>query len=113
MNDQKTFQEILKEEFPSKQKFDRNIIASNSNTSSKAKGKKTNHICSVQGCGYAARIWVTYNWNIPCNISRHCPKHGDTLINVGNAEELPKKGKDREKLKQEMLSVREFNNKRK
>lgn len=93
--ERKTFKDILEEEFPEKEKRTRSFYGSNSNTSGKAFNKKTNYICTVEECGYSSRVWIwRSNFNtISSNQSTHCPEHGDTMINVGNACEIPKKGK--------------------
>lgn len=98
--DRKTFKDILEEEFPEEKKNNRIFYGSNCNTSGKSINKKTNYICSVKGCGYSARIWVWgIHMNKSYNQSKHCPEHGDTLINVGNACEIPKKGNREELIK--------------
>lgn len=96
-NKRKTFKDILEEEFPKKEKRNRTFYGSNSNTSSKTRDKKTNYICTIEGCGYSSRVWVWGgHMEKSYNQSTHCPEHGDTMINVGNACEIPKKGNRQE-----------------
>mgnify|MGYP006282657765 CR=1 FL=1 len=73
---------------------------SNSNTSGKSLNKKTNLICSDPNCNYNSRVWI---WGFDLNkisvSSYTCPKHGNTMINVGNGSKIPKAGsKERKRL---------------
>jgi hypothetical protein len=70
----------------------------NSNTCSKARGKKTNFICSDYSCGYSARNWVLGStFEKSANSSMHCPIHKTDLVNVGNGSKLPKVGSKKRK----------------
>ncbi len=83
-----------------KKEVNRVFYGSNSNTAGKAYNKKTNLICSNQNCGYNSRIWICkFDPNKNSVSSHKCPKHGDTMVNVGNGSKIPKKGsKERKRL---------------
>ena len=83
----------IKPNYPKEKETKRVFYGSNSNTSGKSYNKKTNLICSNPKCGYSSRTWI---WKFAPNkdsvSSYKCPKHGDTMVNVGNGSKMPKKG---------------------
>lgn len=89
-------------------KPERVFYGNNSNTWAKGYNKKTTFICSNPECGYSTRVWIAYGmWGLGSSSSnkhscssQKCPKHGDTLVNIGNGSKVPKKGS---KLRKELI----------
>ncbi len=90
----------IKPTYPKETKKHRVFYGTNSCTSMKAHGKKTNYICPNENCGYSSRVFISNFFDeFSCNESLHCPKHRVRLINVGNGSKIPKKGtKERKQL---------------
>lgn len=90
----------IKPNYPKEKEVHRVFYGSNSNTSGKSYNKKTNLICSNHKCGYSSRVWIwKFNPNKDSVSSYKCPKHGDTMVNIGNGSKVPKKfSKERKQL---------------
>lgn len=70
---------------------------------------KVTYVCRIKGCGYSSRDnKVGTGGKHPNkfrNTSWHCPVHGDTLIDIGDVDRLPPKGKKRDKFITNKLKI--------
>ncbi|BAV39418.1 hypothetical protein BPT24_300 [Tenacibaculum phage pT24] len=74
----------------------RQTWGSHSNTSRRALNKKFTMCCGVRNCNYSSRAYrITDSQSKTHNSSYRCPKHGDTLILIGDVMQLPRNRRKR------------------